>query len=541
MADDLATLIKGVEDLKKSLDAKVEKITLANTDYRTDLDDLKTRVDEATKASANLNDDNLLKLLNDVMSKQKLEQAHDKVLWPHQVNEKIGLPDPDDPAFDPALMGEMDHGTLLSMDVETIKGTLDSSTPVSARGIRAGMERIIELPIEGDNHRALCRMAMKVKIVDALAQMIWQQRHGTDATQPYPGMASLFPEWGKAWKFYQMRYINTYVTKADGDLMDTVDTTNWVPTGFSAEVRELIKLELRVSAAFESFTVVKFPFKPNIDVSDFLGNFMPETTTLSGADPFSTAEQSLLQKVDTGSPPTFNGRKIRVRMIRAGELDEDTVIPLVNLIQRRMVRSHAETEEHTIINGQRTSDIDTGDTIGTNDNRKAFDGIRFFIEQLTNATVDASQTLTSAMLVTTIREKMGEYGIEVTDLIHIPSTVAYLKMIGLSEVLTVEKFGPEATIHRGQLAAVGGVPVIPSRHVRIDLNAVGVFDDVTKDRTEILTVNLRAWAVARGRQVTLELTRWAATDVNDLVSFARYDLQNWWGTGFNTAAAIINI
>ena len=382
---------------------------------------------------------------------------------------------------------------------------------------------------------------MKVKIVDSLAQLIWSQRHGSDATKPYPGMASLFPEWGKAWKHYQMRYMAAYVTKADGDLMDTVDTTNWVPTGFSAEVRELIKLELRVSAAFESFTVVKFPFKPNIDVSDFLGNYMPETTTLSGADPFSTAEQSLLQKVATGSPPTFNGRKIRVRMIRAGELDEDTVIPLVNLIQRRMVRSHAETEEHTIINGQRTSDIDTGDTIGTNDNRKAFDGIRFFIEQLTAATVDASQTLTSAMLVTTLREKMGEYGIDTGDLIYIPSTVAYLKMIGLAEVLTVDKFGPEATIHRGQLAAVGGVPVIPSRHVRNDLNAVGVFDNVTTDRTEILAVNKRAWAVARGRQVTLELTRWAATDVNDLVSFARYDLQNWWGTGFNTAAAIINI
>ena len=64
----------------------------------------------------------------------------------------------------------------------------------------------------------------------------------------------------------------------------------------------------------------------------------------------------------------------------------------------------------------------------------------------------------------------------------------YVQMLGLTEVLTIDKF-PNATIVSGELARFDGSPVIVSEFVRNDLTTAGIYDAATVTDTEIFLVH----------------------------------------------------
>ncbi len=548
--NDIATLITTVETLTTKLtkkvsaiEEKVGKIEVVDPDYKTQMGQLTSKVKELDERGDDWKADkeNLSAMLNDIMEKQIAKQNAQGVLWPDksvELGRRMGLPDPNDPALVFGEFDELDHSELIQRDIEAAKAA--DGSPF----VRKGMEAIIKLPGISDEHRAVARMGTNVRLLNGMGLMAWMNEHGDAGRQTYPGFAAFFPKYAKHWRRYQLRYLQNFVSKADGDLMDTItEVSDWVPTGFDAEIHELIKMELLVADAFQTFPFPggRSPWKPNIDLTDIEGNFMPETIALSGADPFSAAEQLLLQKITTGTPPTFTARKMRGRMIRSGEADEDTVVALLPFLQRKLVRILAENKERATINGQRTSTIDTADVPGANDVRKAFDGLRWHVEQMTGAKVDAGGTNPSAAdFLSNIPKAMKEFGI-VGQSIAIPSKEAFFRMIIIPEVIKVNEYGPNATILRGELASLGKYPIIPSRNVRADLTTAGIFDNVTKTKTVVVFAHLEAFAYATLRQVTLEVQRWAATDANDLIAFERYDFQNWFGTGFNSAAVLHNI
>lgn len=73
-------------------------------------------------------------------------------------------------------------------------------------------------------------------------------------------------------------------------------------------------------------------------------------------------------------------------------------------------------------------------------------------------TLDVS-TLTSAD-VTGLMAKLGDYASDIDDMLLIVPVNVYLKMLDLDEVITIDKFGPSATITRGVLAKIYGIDVL---------------------------------------------------------------------------------
>ena len=67
--------------------------------------------------------------------------------------------------------------------------------------------------------------------------------------------------------------------------------------------------------------------------------------------------------------------------------------------------------------------------------------------------------------------------------------VLYKKLLVDTNVLTVDKAGPLATWITGQLAAIGGHPLFVSRWVGSDMNASGIFDNVTTTKSGLLAVD----------------------------------------------------
>jgi hypothetical protein len=91
---------------------------------------------------------------------------------------------------------------------------------------------------------------------------------------------------------------------------------------------------------------------------------------------------------------------------------------------------------------------------------------------------------------------MGRFGVNSSDCAWICGISGFIQLLGLTEVLTMDKFGPAATIKNGQLANLDGSPIIISEFVRQDLNATGVYDGSTTTKTHIMYVNTRAFYTA---------------------------------------------
>ena len=124
-----------------------------------------------------------------------------------------------------------------------------------------------------------------------------------------------------------------------------------------------------------------------------------------------------------------------------------------------------------------------------------------------------------------IRKGMGKYGVNPTEIAWVVSIECYIRMLGLSEVLTVDKYGPNSPILTGELGSFDGSPLIVSEFVRNDLNASGIYDGTTVTKTEAILVHRESFVYGDRRRVTVETDRFPLTQQNVLVATERVIFQ----------------
>ena len=103
------------------------------------------------------------------------------------------------------------------------------------------------------------------------------------------------------------------------------------------------------------------------------------------------------------------------------------------------------------------------------------------------------------------RKKMGKYGVDSSGIVHIVGIGSYVNLLADANLLTVDKYGPNATILTGELGRVGGIPIVVSEYVQSDLNATGVYDGVTTTKTIAITVDPSAFLIGNRRSMTVQL------------------------------------
>ena len=79
------------------------------------------------------------------------------------------------------------------------------------------------------------------------------------------------------------------------------------------------------------------------------------------------------------------------------------------------------------------------------------------------------------------------------------------EFLTISEVATLEKFGPQATVLKGALTAYQGIPILVSQYMREDLNALGVNDGITSAFGGLLLVNSKRFYVGMRRPIVLKV------------------------------------
>lgn len=331
------------------------------------------------------------------------------------------------------------------------------------------------------------------------------------------------------------------VTKANTDFMDTDFISNWVPTHFSERIFNLVKIGLPELNIFEEVPMPGKTFDLNVDLTDVTGDFVTETTTISGMDPFADSNAQAINDAKA----TLTAKKFRARVPFSGEAEEDAIGFQMSMIRNAIIRALREAKADALVNGDAGGTMDTGGEhfgVGGNrtnppsapDPRAAFDGLRAMALDNTASpaiAVDISGEATAAALQS-MRATMGEFGVDPAELVHLVSYTAYLNMLGDSNLLTMDNVGDRATLIRGAMGAVNGSSIAISRRFPHNMNASGIIDGVTETKTGLLTVNRRGAVVGNRRRDTIGQQRWEATDSMELVVFSRIAFAMLFGNAY---------
>ena len=246
------------------------------------------------------------------------------------------------------------------------------------------------------------------------------------------------------------------------------------------------------------------PMKVPLQVGDL--QFYPR-----GAD-----EAAIATDTATGERQ-LNAHELVAEVDWSYSLEEDAVVAMMPTFRESVIRNVAEVEDDVLVNADSTltnANINsngaavTKETDGVAQYTLGFDGLRHyplvaFNEQSTN--INAALTDVNFR---TIRAKMGKYGVQPSQLAIVVGPETYFSMMGLPSVLTLDKFGSQATVLTGQLGSIDGIPIIVSEFMKLANNA-GMVASAANQNTKgsLLMFNRTQWALGYRREPLIEVWR----------------------------------
>jgi len=309
-----------------------------------------------------------------------------------------------------------------------------------------------------------------------------------------------------------------------GKAMDTATASEgleWVPTAFTADLIDKVRLSLRVAALFTTIPQPTNPYKVPVVASDATGFLIPEETADSGT--------AIAASTPGTSNVTLSAQKLAARVLFSEELTEDSIVPVLPFVRNNVARALGDAMESAILSGDLTATHQDSDVTASTDARKAYEGLRFLaLTGITGVSTDLS-TFNIAN-IRAIRRSIGIFGVDPNDLAWICGAKIYNRLLALTEVTTVDQFGPGATILQGELAKLDGIPIIVSGKAREDLNASGVFDGTTTNKGTLILVHRPSFLIGDRRQVTTKTKEEIEFDQTMLVSTMRQSFKRVFAT-----------
>ena len=333
----------------------------------------------------------------------------------------------------------------------------------------------------------------------------------------------------KLWKLYDSDL--SELRKAM-DTQTTGEGFEWIPTGFSRELIRRVELELKVAALFPRITIPTPTYVLPAQGADAVAYLTPESLVDSSVK--ITASTPRTRRV------TFEARKLASRIVFSEEMNEDSLIPVLPYIKDQLVDALAVAEEQAVINGDVIpaphQDIDV---INPLDARWAWNGLRWWARNC--GAVQTNMATFNTVNLRALRRSMGVYGTDPAKLAWVTSICGYFAMLNNADVLTVDKYGPQATILSGELGKFDNVPIVVSEYVRQDLDATGVYSGAGNVRTVLILVYKKAFMFGDRRKVTLKSKEDIETDQAIGVATQRLDFEGLYvcatetpvGVGFN--------
>ena len=233
----------------------------------------------------------------------------------------------------------------------------------------------------------------------------------------------------------------------------------------------------------------------------------------------------------TTSQKSISIKGLASRFIIDDAAAEDSAIAVIPSLQRQIVADLNDAMEDALINGDDSathqdaiadwnirSRWGTSPALGgSSDHRRMFKGMR---KQAFDRSSTADLSALTFEKLLGLKAQMGELAMQ--DVVIFASPEAVLaNLLALDEVLTVDKFGPQATIRTGQIANIAGMPIIMSRFMGADLADSGLYVDNTGDKTGLLMAHAPSWTIFERRGILVETDRKIDVGATEIVATMR--------------------
>lgn len=312
-------------------------------------------------------------------------------------------------------------------------------------------------------------------------------------------LASLLsrPHEGRIVKAEDTNYFKTRVRariKKDAILRKQMDTatsgegSQWVPTGYSARLFELIQSKLVGGALFEQINMPRgtweYPItsgRPTV----FLGSEQTgdETTkTYAASNP-------------TTGKMTLTAKKLGIRIPFSEELEEDSIVPVLPTLRNNTAYHLARGLDDVIINGDTATPHQDNDVTAAADRRKAWIGLRAQAVDLGgNVSLSSFTAANLRKLISTMGEYSADDPTENLVIITGPKAMARQFRNLADATRTPEEYGGGGIVLlRGEVMRFDNIPVVQSPVFREDLNTVGVRDSTTQDNSGVIVTWKPGW------------------------------------------------
>jgi HK97 family phage major capsid protein len=317
------------------------------------------------------------------------------------------------------------------------------------------------------------------------------------------------------------------------------------------ELWDAARQESRVFALIDAFEMANqqayLPLVADLPEPQFLGENTTENSFLSGTGRVGSNRVLVTAK------------KMLINQIWTYELEEDSIIPFLPFVRAQIAASLAFYGDSVILNGDTTT-AGTGN-INSDDAAPAatkfylaFDGLRKagLVDNTANAssmagaiTLAGIAALRGLMMDKTNLIDWG-HPVRSDDIIYVCDPQTADKIAQLAEVVTIDKFGPQAGVLTGQIGNILGSPVISTMAMGLT-EADGKISATPANNTkgQLIAFNRNAFKVGLRKAVALELERMPGMQQARLVASLRLGLGRYSATGaasgLEGAAVLYNI
>jgi HK97 family phage major capsid protein len=309
---------------------------------------------------------------------------------------------------------------------------------------------------------------------------------------------------------------------------------DWVPYFMSANLKLMVQAQCLVANLFDEIMMPTPKYDHPVEGADPVVYLIGEASSDTESTNVITADTPKSAKI------TLQAKKLALRILLSNEVLEDSIINLASEVLRRIGKAFARGIDETIVSGDTAGTHQDSDVTNAKDRRKAWDGLRkhALISGMPN--VDLATFSTANLL--SIRKGMGVYGSRPSELAWLVGFKGMIEMMKLAELITMDKYGANATVLSGEVAKFFGSPVILSEFLREDLNANAVYDGTTTTKSHVLCVSRESYTRGERRAITINSSndRHIETDQTVTVGTWRGDFQPWF-TPASAANKIVGI
>lgn len=247
---------------------------------------------------------------------------------------------------------------------------------------------------------------------------------------------------------------------------------DWVPTLWTDRLWERMRLDNVVLPQLATIDMPSNPYNIPIESSDPTVYKVPETTAETQLV-LATSASVIPDSVVSTAKVVLTADKLALRVGISHEETEDSIIPFLAQATRQAQRAIEDAVDNVILNGDSATSANInydGGTPGATDKfMVAFPGI--FKLPLVTATGlslsmgGAAPTLTKVRAIRALL--LNAYAARISDLVYFCDFPTYMKLLSLDELLTVDKYGSNATVLTGEVGRIDNIPVLVSNEIAL--------------------------------------------------------------------------